>query len=85
MQPRETKLADTIASCVEDHFFNPAAVARHLSNQPIYTVDKIMELISYIVKSMDERRIVESEQGSTSTGLILAYNLNKMLNKAPKK
>ena len=82
---KEIKLADTIANAMEDHFFNPAAVARHLSNQPIYTVDKVMELISYIIMSMDERRKVEAEQGSTSQGLILAYNLKKMLDKAPKK
>jgi len=84
MQPRETKLADTVASCVEDHFFNPAAVARHLSNQPIYTVDKVMELVSYIIRSVDERGKVEISQGSTSKGLILAHNLKKMLVKAPK-
>ena len=84
MQPRETKLANTVASCVEDHFFNPAAVARHLSNQPIYTVDKVMELVSYIITSMNERGKVEIAQGSTSKGLILAYNLKKMLDKAPK-
>lgn len=84
MQPRETKLANTVASCVEDHFFNPAAVARHLSNQPIYTVDKVMELISYIITSVNERGKVEIAQGSTSKGLILAHNLKKMLDKQPK-
>lgn len=85
MQPRETKLADTVASCVEDHFFNPAAVARHLSNQPIYTVDKVMELVSYIITSMKGRYDVEQEQGSTSDGLILANNLYKAIQIVDKK
>jgi hypothetical protein len=81
---KEIKLADTIANAMEDHFFNPAVLARQLSNQPIYTVDKVMELVSYIIKSVDERREVENSQDSTSKGLILAYNLKKMLDKAPK-
>lgn len=81
---KEIKLADTIANAMEDHFFNPAVLARQLSNQPIYTVDKVMELVSYIIKSVDERRAVENSQDSTSKGLILAYNLKKMLDKAPK-
>jgi len=81
---KEIKLADTIANAMEDHFFNPAVLARQLSNQPIYTVDKVMELVSYIIKSVDERREVENSQDSTSKGLILAHNLKKMLDKAPK-
>lgn len=81
---KEIKLADTIANAMEDHFFNPAVLARQLSNQPIYTVDKVMELVSYIIKSVDERREVENSKDSTSKGLILAYNLKKMLDKAPK-
>ena len=81
---KEIKLADNIANAMEDHFFNPAVLARQLSNQPIYTVDKVMELVSYIIKSVDERREVENSQDSTSKGLILAYNLKKMLDKAPK-
>ena len=81
---KEIKLADNIANAMEDHFFNPAVLARQLSNQPIYTVDKVMELVSYIIKSVDERRAVENSQDSTSKGLILAYNLKKMLDKAPK-
>jgi hypothetical protein len=80
MQPRETKLADTVASCVEDHFFNTAAVARHLSNQPIYTVDKVMELVVNIVFSMKQRYDVELAEGNTSEGLILANNLHKAIN-----
>ncbi len=81
---KEIKLADNIANAMEDHFFNPAVLARQLSNQPIYTVDKVMELVSYIIKSVDERREVENSQDSTSKGLILAYNLKKMLDKQPK-
>ncbi len=81
---KEIKLADNIANAMEDHFFNPAVLARQLSNQPIYTVDKVMELVSYIIKSVDERRAVENSQDSTSKGLILAYNLKKMLDKQPK-
>lgn len=81
---KEIKLADNIANAMEDHFFNPAVLARQLSNQPIYTVDKVMELVSYIIKSVDERRAVENSQDSTSKGLILAHNLKKMLDKQPK-
>lgn len=80
MQPREIKLSDTIASCVEDHYFNPAVVGRRLSNQPIYTVDQVMELVVNIVFAMKQRYDVELEGGNTSEGLILANNLHKAIN-----
>lgn len=79
MQPREIKLSDHMASCVEDHYFNPAVVGRRLSNQPIYTIDQIMELVVHIVFSMKERYEVEKSGGSTSEGLILANNLHKAI------
>lgn len=79
MQPREIKLSDTMASCVEDHYFNPAVVGRRLSNQPLYTVDRIMELVVHIVFSMKERYEVEKASGNTSEGLILANNLHKAI------
>jgi hypothetical protein len=79
MQPREIKLSDHMASCVEDHYFNPAVVGRRLSNQPIYTIDQIMELVVHIVFSMKERYEVEKSGGNTSEGLILANNLHKAI------
>lgn len=85
MQPREIKLSDHMASCVEDHYFNPAVVGRRLSNQPIYTVDQIMELVVHIIYSMKERYEVEAEGGNTSEGLILANNLHKAIQIVNKK
>lgn len=85
MQPREIKLSDTMASCVEDHYFNPAVVGRRLSNQPLYTVDRIMELVVHIVYSMKERYEVEQAGGNTSEGLILANNLHKAIQIVDKK
>lgn len=79
MQPREIKLSDHMASCVEDHYFNPAVVGRRLSNQPIYTIDQVMELVVHIVFSMKERYEVEKSGGNTSEGLILANNLHKAI------
>lgn len=79
MQPREIKLSDHMASCVEDHYFNPAVVGRRLSNQPLYTVDQIMELVVHIIYSMKERYDVDLEGGNTSEGLILANNLHKAI------
>jgi hypothetical protein len=79
MRSKELKLADDIANATEDHWFNPAIMAHVLSNQPFYTVDRIMELISYILKYNSKRYKAEFEHGQTSEGLFLANELNTHL------
>jgi hypothetical protein len=72
MKSVEQKLADDIANAVESHWFNPAVIARILSNQPIYTMDRVMEMVAQIVRTIGTR---EEE----SEGVALAKELDKYI------
>lgn len=76
MKTTETKLADSIANAVEDHWFNPAILAHLLSNQPHYTIDRIMEVFAHLLKFNSKRYKADYEQGVTSEGLIISNELN---------
>lgn len=79
MMTPEQKLADQIANAVESHWFNPAVIGRMLANQPIYTLDKVMEMVAQIVRTQAQRADDESRNGRTSEGLFLAQELNKQI------
>jgi Mg2+/Co2+ transporter CorC len=81
----ETKLAEQIATATEDHWFNPAVIGRLLADQPIYTLDRIMEMVAQIIRAQEIRHDVEWEHGRTSEGLFLAKELNKTLKSVAKK
>lgn len=68
----EEKLADNIISSLDNYWFNPAIVASVLANQPLYTQDRLIELISEIVKYQNRRFREEWEAGQTSDGLLMA-------------
>jgi DNA-binding XRE family transcriptional regulator len=78
-QSQEIKLADNIITAVENHWFNPAVVARQLSNQPLYTLDRVMEILSYTIHAIKQRYDDELERGQTTEGLTLANNLDRAL------
>ena len=52
MKSVEQKLADDLANAVESHWFNPAIIGRLLANQPIYTTDRVMEMVAQIIRSI---------------------------------
>jgi len=81
MATPEQKLADQIANAVEDHYFNPAVIGRMLANQPIYTTDRIMELVLWIIEKQARRHEVESLKGGTSESLWLAHQLDTIIDK----
>ena len=85
MKTTETKLADQIANATEDHWFNPAVIGRLLANQPIYTLDRIMEMVAQIIRAQEIRHDVEWQNGRTSEGLFLAKELNKTVKLVAKK
>lgn len=85
MKTTETKLADQIANATEDHWFNPAVIGRLLANQPIYTLDRIMEMVAQIIRAQEIRHDTEWENGRTSEGLFLAKELNKTIKAVKKK
>lgn len=78
-QTPEMKVAEQIANLTESHWFNPATFGRILSDQPLYTIDRIMEMVSYILRKQAVRFESEKEHGQTSEGLFLANELNDYL------
>ena len=85
---REIKVAEDLVNLTEDHWFNPAILARYLTDQPFYTVDRIMELVAQIIRWEANRYNDELNtedgiynSGQTSEGLFLANELNQTLNK----
>lgn len=85
---KEIKVAEDLVNLTDDHWFNPAILARYLTDQPFHTVDRIMELVAQIIRWQanrhnDELNIEDGiyNSGQTSEGLFLANELNKTLNK----
>jgi hypothetical protein len=88
MKTREIKVAEQLVNLTEDHWFNAAILARYLTDQPFYTVDRIMELVAQIIRWQANRYNDELDtedgiynSGMTSEGLFLANELNETLNR----
>jgi len=76
----ETKVAEVILEGTDNNWFNPTLVAHALvTNNPIYTQDKLMDLIVEIIKQQAARFRMEAAAGITSNGLILANVLNEVI------
>jgi hypothetical protein len=73
----EMKVAEQLANLAESHWFNPAVLGRKLSDQPYYTLDRVMELVAHIIRNQSIRHKSEAENGSTTEGLLLAHELDK--------
>ena len=77
----EEKLAEQITDQLSNHYFNVAVLANVLTTYyPIYTQDRLMELVKYIIKYNAIR--MKSEWASnevTSEGLLMADALNDMV------
>jgi len=76
----ESNLANEICKAVDWNYFNFAVLADILSTDtPLYTQDRIMELVKWIIKYESRRYEVEWEKGNTTEGLMLASALNDVL------
>jgi len=75
MKTKELKIAELLASACEDHFFNPAVFGRYLSDQPFYTVDRVMEMLVQVINNLSNRHESELVDGISSEGLLLANEL----------
>jgi len=73
------KVADQLVDLTENHFFNPALFGRKLADQPIYTTDRIMEMVAQIISYQAKRYKTEATNGRTSEGSFLAKELDRML------
>lgn len=82
MKTKEHQIGELLANSVEDHFFNPAALGRYLAEQPIYTIDRIVEVVAWIIEKQAERYRREVENnGTVCEGLVIANMLDKMIDK----
>jgi len=81
MASKETKLGELIANSVEDHWFNPATLGYYLSQQPHWTIDRVMEIVLWVIEKAARRYEDEYNNGQLSEGMLLAYNLDKVIDK----
>ena len=82
MKTKEQQIGELLSNSVEDHFFNPAALGRYLAEQPIYTLDRIMEVVAWVIEKQARRYDREVETGGmVSEGLAVAHKLDKVIDK----
>ena len=77
---KESKIAEQLADVLNDQTVTPSVIANCLIQyNSLYTQDRIMELVKYIIKYEAIRLRSEWEKGNTSEGLLLADYLNDAL------
>jgi len=82
MKTKEEQIGELLANSVEDHFFNPAALGRYLADQPTYTLDRVMEVVAWIIEKQARRYDREVETGGkVSEGLAIAHKLDMVIDK----
>ena len=75
----EQKIVEQLAQVVDNHWFNPQLAAQLLIKYPIYTQDRIVELMGEIIKAQSLRYYHELEHDQTSAGLMLAAHLAEVI------
>ena len=82
MKTKEEQIGELLANSVEDHFFNPAALGRYLADQPTYTLDRVMEVVAWVIEKQARRYDRELETGGAiSEGLAIAQKLDLVIDK----
>jgi hypothetical protein len=82
MKNKEQQIGELLANSVEDHFFNPAALGRYLAEQPTYTIDRVVEVVAWIIEKQARRYEREIQNGGqVSEGLAIAYKLDQVMDK----
>jgi hypothetical protein len=75
----EEKLVSILTDTLDNHWFNPSLTAQLLIKHPIYTQDRLMDLMKEIIKLQASRFEVEWEHDQTSAGLMLAAHLAEVI------
>jgi hypothetical protein len=76
---QETKLAEQLANLADDHWFNAPIFGRYLAEQPLYTIDRIVEMIASIISEQAKVYELLRLKGTSSEGLLLANELNECI------
>ena len=75
----EIKVAESLVNLMDDHWFNSTIFGHYLAQQPLYTIDRIMEMIVSVISEQSKMLHVYSNQGTSSEGLLLANELNECI------
>lgn len=75
----EEKLVSNLTDALDNHWFNPSLTAQLLIKHPIYTQDKLMDLMKEIIRLQASRYESEWEHDQTSAGLMLAAHLAEVI------
>lgn len=73
---KEEKVIEQIEEMLANHWFNPVTFANLIvNNNPTYTQDKLMELMTAVIKKQAQLYDKAWEEGYTSEGLMMASRL----------
>ena len=75
----EIKVAEQLVNLTDDHWFNPTIFGRYLADQPVYTIDRIMEMLASVISEIDKVYELLKVSGTSSEGLMLANELNECI------
>lgn len=73
----EIKVAESLVNLMDDHWFNPTIFGRYLAEQPLYTIDRVMEMIVSVISEQSKMYEIHKNRGESSEGLMLANELNE--------
>ena len=75
----EIKVAEQLVNLTDDHWFNPTIFGRYLADQPVYTIDRIIEMLASVISEIDKVYELLKVSGTSSEGLLLANELNECI------
>ena len=75
----EIKVAESLVNLMDDHWFNPTLFGRYMAEQPLYTIDRIMEMVVSIISEQAKTYNVYLNRNESSEGLMLANELNQCI------
>ena len=75
----EIKIAEQLTNLMDDHWFNPTIFGRYLAEQPLYTIDRVMEMVVSIISEQAKTYQLHKTKGESTEGLLLANELNECI------
>lgn len=75
----EIKVAEQLTNLMDDHWFNPTMFGRYLAEQPLYTIDRVMEMVVSIISESSKTYVLHKGRGESTEGLMLANELNECI------
>ena len=75
----EIKIAEQLTNLMDDHWFNPTIFGRYLADQPLYTIDRVMEMVVSIISEQAKTYQLHKVRGESTEGLLLANELNECI------